>query len=480
MRRGAVGVTKQKRNRSVERYLDRMAIVSQGCSVLYFIVRVSAQQRAAMLRFEKGGKRVDKLLIRGAVVIDPASQYQETQDVLVADGMIAARGKQLSCPDAAVMDAEGLVCIPGLVDIHVHLRDPGQTHKEDILSGCRAAAAGGITSVACMPNTSPACDLPETVHYIKQTARQASAHVYPIAAATRSLAGEELTDLRSLHSAGAVAVSDDGRPVATAALMKTVMETAAALGVPVLAHCEELSLVQGGIMNEGTVSRSLGVPGISRAAEDVGTAREIALAAATGCPVHICHVSTRGSVELIRDARRRGVPVTGETAPHYFYLTDECLRKRDADYRMNPPLRTEEDRQAIIEGLRDGTLEIIATDHAPHAAAEKADFDRAPNGAVGLETSLAVGITALVHPGYLTLMQLVEKMSLNPARLLHLPAGTLEVGAQADLVLLDPQASWVVEPDKLHGKSGNTPFKGETLYGRIKATLLGGKIVYRG
>lgn len=423
---------------------------------------------------------MEKLLIRGATVIDPANEVDGRRDVLIMDGVIRAVAADLTAADAnaRVIDAQGLVCAPGLIDMHVHLRDPGQTAKEDILSGCRAAAAGGVTSVACMPNTSPACDTPETVAYIVDKARGADARVYPVAAVSYGLDGRELTDFAALRRAGAVALSDDGRPVATAALMKQAMERAAACGLPVLAHCEELSLVQGGLLNEGAVSRALGAPGIHRAAEDVGTAREIALASATGCPVHICHVSTKGSVALIRDARRRGVPVTGETAPHYFYLEDSCLEKRDADYRMNPPLRTEEDRQAVIEGLMDGTLTVIATDHAPHTPTEKADFLRAPNGAVGLETSLAVGITALVKTGYRTLPQLIAAMSCTPARLLGLPGGTLSPGAPADLMLFDPQERFRVDPERLHGKSRNTPFKGMTLFGRVKLTLLGGRVVY--
>ena len=276
-----------------------------------------------------------------------------------------------------------------------------------------------------------------------------------------------------------MAVTDDGRPVPTADKMMQAMEKAAACGLPVLSHCEELTLVRGGIMNEGAVSRSLGVPGIHRGAEEVATAREIALAAATGCPVHICHVSTKGSAQLIRDARRRGVPVTGETAPHYFTMTDALLQGRDADYRMNPPLRSDEDVAAILAGIADGTLTVIATDHAPHAPWEKADFEKAPNGALGLETSLAAGITALVRPGHISLLRLLELMSTSPARLLGIPGGTLEPGAPADILLFDPEETWTVEPDRLHSKSRNTPFKGMKLTGRVRYTLLGGRIVWQ-
>lgn len=421
--------------------------------------------------------------IRGARVIDPSTGFDQVADVLVRDGKIAAvlpANSALSPEtDEQVLTAEGLVCAPGLVDMHVHLRDPGQTHKEDIFTGCAAAAAGGVTSLTCMPNTSPVCDAPAVVRAIVDKASTASARVYPVAAITRGLGGQELTDFAALREAGAIAVSDDGRPVPTAGQMQQAMQQAAAFGLPVLSHCEEPSLVRGGIMHDGAVSEKLGVPGIDRAAEDVATAREIALAAATGCPVHICHVSTAGSVALLRDARRRGVPVTGETAPHYVSLTHEALLTRDADFRMNPPLRTQEDRAAVIEGLRDGTLTVIATDHAPHTPAEKQDFCTAPNGSLGLETSLAACITALVLPGYLTLPQLLHRMSTAPAQLLGIPAGTLEIGSPADLVLFDPQETWTVDADKLHSRSRNTPFKEKTLTGKVKVTFLDGKIVFK-
>ena len=422
---------------------------------------------------------MDKLIIRGARVIDPANDLDRPMDILIIDSIIRRLAPCVAVEDATVIDASGWVCAPGLVDMHVHLRDPGQTYKEDIISGCKAAAAGGVTSLACMPNTVPACDTPETISYIRQKAAEASARIYPVAAITRSLSGEKLTDFEALQQAGAIGFSDDGRPVLTPVLMKKALERAAACGLPVLAHCEEISLVRNGLMNEGAVSCILHVPGISRAAEDVGTAREIALAAATGCPVHICHVSTRGSVELLRDARRRGVPVTGETAPHYFYLTDERLRSLDADYRMNPPLRTEDDRNAVTQAICDGTLSAIATDHAPHTPQEKADFRSAPNGSVGLETSLAVGITALVRTGRLTLSGLISLMSEQPARLLNIPGGTLSPDSPADIVLFDPNERWQVDPSRLHGKSCNTPFKGETLFGKVKTTILNGRIVYQ-
>ena len=376
------------------------------------------------------------------------------------------------------IDAAGLYAVPGLVDMHVHLRDPGQTAKEDILTGCNAAAAGGVTSLLAMPNTDPAADSPETVRYMLDKAKDAKAHVYVAASITKGLQGKEPTDLQALRDAGAVGLSDDGRPVLQTKHLREAMNRAPKLGMTVVAHCEDLSLAEGGKINEGAVSEALGVKGIPAAAEDCGTAREIALAAADNVPVHICHVSTRTSVALVRDAKRRGVKVTAETAPHYFSLTEQALMGRDADFRMNPPLRTAADVQAIIEGLQDGTLDAIATDHAPHTPEDKADFEKAPNGSIGMETSLAVGVTYLVKPGLLSFSQLIEKMSANPAKLLGIPAGTLAVGAAADIALVDLNREWTVDVDRLHGKSKNTPFKGMTLTGKVVKTFLGGEVVF--
>ena len=421
-----------------------------------------------------------KRLIKGARVIDPSVGRDEIADVLFEEGgAILAVGKDLTADaDADVYEASGLVLAPGLVDLHVHLRDPGLTHKEDVFTGCRAAAAGGVTSVFAMPNTAPALDAPETIRALLEKAATADARVYPVAAVTKGLKGECMTDFAALKEAGAAAFSDDGRPVLTADLTERALKEANAVGLPFMAHCEELTLVRGGLMNEGNVSRELGVPGVTRAAEDVGTAREIALAAATGCPVHSCHVSTAYSVQMIRDAQKNGIPVTGETAPHYIALTDEALRSKDADYRMSPPLRTAEDQAALIRGLQDGTLCAIATDHAPHAPEEKADFEKAPNGSIGMETSLAASLTYLVHAGHLTMTELIRAMSTAPANIAGIPAGTVQVGAAADIVLFDPDEEWVVDVAKLHGKSVNCPFKGMTLKGRVKMTFCGGRTVY--
>ncbi len=418
------------------------------------------------------------LLIRGARIVNPAKGEDYYGDIAVENGKITAMGCLGSLPGGRQINGMGLVAAPGLVDMHVHLRDPGFTQKEDILTGCRAAAAGGVTSLLAMPNTNPTVDSPETVQYILDKAREADAHVYVAAAVTKGLKSEEPCDWKALAQAGAIALSDDGRPVENTKFLAQAMMAAPKLGLRVTAHCEDLYLAKGGIMHEGEISRKLGVPGIPAAAEDCGTAREIALAAAYGIPVHICHVSTRTSMNMIRDAKRRGIAVTAETCPHYFTLTDKALEGRDADYRMNPPLRTEDDRLAMIEGLRDGTLDAIATDHAPHTPEEKADFLHAPNGSVGMETSLAASITQLVETGEMSLFQLIEKMSVNPARILGIPAGVLEVGAAADIVLFDPKATWTVDENALHGKSKNTPFKGMTLTGKVKMTICGGRIVY--
>lgn len=420
---------------------------------------------------------MNELLIKNATVVSPADGINEQLDILVRDGVISQLGKNLSA-DCIAIDAEGLYAIPGLVDMHVHLRDPGQTHKEDIITGCNAAAAGGVTSLLAMPNTNPTTDSTETVKYILDKAKNAKANVYVAASITKGLKSLEPTDLDELKSAGAIALSDDGRPVENTKFLSDAMKKAPELGMRVVAHCEDLFLADGGKINEGEVSQKLGVKGIPASAEDCGTAREIALAAALDAPVHICHVSTKTSVALIRDAKARGVKVTAETAPHYFSLTEKELLRGDADYRMNPPLRTKADVEEIITGLLDGTLDAVATDHAPHTPEEKADFVKAPNGSIGMETSLAVGITYLVKTGIMSFEQLIEKMSVNPAKILGINAGTLSVGAPADIAIVDIDEVWTVDTEKLHGKSKNTPFKGRTLCGKVKKTILGGNIVF--
>jgi len=419
---------------------------------------------------------IEKLLIKGALIIGVG--FDDVGDILIENGVIKAIDKNIEVPYADIIDARGLCAAPGLVDMHVHLRDPGQTHKEDIVSGCLAAAAGGVTSIAAMPNTRPVADNENVLNYVTQKAKLCGVHVYPIAAVTKGQQGNTLCDFEALCAAGAVAFSDDGRPVAQASTMLAAMRLAAANKKPIISHCEDLSLADG-IINEGEASKKLGVKGLPGAAEAVQASREATLSESYGLPIHIAHVSSAVTVDIIRDAKRRGVKITAETCPHYFSLDESLTLSRDADYRMNPPLRTRRDIEAVIEGLRDGTIDAIVTDHAPHTAEEKADFESAPNGVVGLETSLAVGITYLVRQGFLKLGELIAKMTINPARILNIKAGTLEVGAPADLVLFDQNESFTVDPAKLHSKSHNTPYKGMTLYGRVKYTISGGNIIYK-
>jgi len=421
---------------------------------------------------------MDRLLIKGARIIDPANALDKVGDILVADGKIVNIGWCADSIGTQRIDASGLIVAPGLVDMHVHLRDPGFTEKEDIITGCKAAAAGGVTSLLCMPNTNPATDCADTVRYILNKAQGAAARVYVAAAITKGLKSGQLCDFSELKAAGAIALSDDGRPVVNTALMAQAMRLAPQLGMKVVSHCEDLFLSEGGKLNEGEVSETLSVKGVPAAAEDCGTAREIALAAAYGVPVHICHVSTETSVALIRDAKKRGVQVTAETAPHYFALTEKELLRRDADYRMSPLLRREEDRLAVIKGLMDGTINAIATDHAPHTAEEKSDFLTAPNGSIGMETSLAAGITYLVNHQCMTINELIRLMSTAPANLLGINAGTLSIGAPADLVLFNPGERWIVDVNHLHGKSKNAVFKNKELMGKVKMTVCRGQVVF--
>lgn len=416
------------------------------------------------------------ILLKGARIIDPSQGLDGPGDILIEGETIAKTAESIEPDGCEVVDCRGLVAAPGFVDMHVHLRDPGQTHKEDVYSACRAAAAGGVTSLLAMPNTTPPMDDPKLVAELLERAKTADAHVYTAACVTKGMKGQECTDMEALWEAGAIAVSDDGRPVGSTRCLLEGLAKAKELGLVFTAHCEDLDLAEGGKMNLGPVSERLGVPGIPSAAEDCGVAREIAAAASIGAPVHICHVSTRGSVELIRDAKRRGVHVTAETCPHYLLLTDEALVSRDADYRMNPPLGSEADRLALIEALADGTLDAISTDHAPHTPQEKADFEKAPNGSIGMETSFAAAWTVLRDR--IGLYEAVSLMSTAPAKILGIPAGTLRMGARADIALLDPEEAWTVDPARLHGKSRNTPLKGMELTGRVRATYLNGKKVF--
>lgn len=427
---------------------------------------------------------MEKMLIANARILDPSCEppVDFIGDILIEGERIIKVGSNLAqtkiAQGAQHIDASGLCAAPGFLDIHVHLRDPGFTHKEDIITGCKAAAAGGVTGVCCMPNTKPVTDSEEVLSYILDKAKDADARVYPIASITKGMLGQELNDIAALHACGAVAVSDDGRPVENGGMMLKALKEAYKAGVPVISHCEDLTIIDGGIINEGRISKELGVKGMDRASEDSITAREIVLAESSDTAIHIAHVSTKGSVQLIREAKARGVKVTCETAPHYMMMTDELLLSYNANFRMNPPLREQEDCEAIVEGVLDGTIDAIVTDHAPHAAEEKANFLKAPNGIVGLETSFAAACTVLVHQCGMSLLDLVKLMSTNPANLLRLPGGTLREGSFADIVLFDPDRSWTVDAEKLHSKSKNTPFDGLELTGRVVRTVLGGKTVF--
>jgi dihydroorotase len=421
------------------------------------------------------------LLIKGGRVIDPSQKMDATLDVLVENGVVKEIGKGLAASAGVeTIDAAGKYVVPGLIDMHVHLRDPGLEYKEDIVSGTRAAAAGGFTSVVCMPNTKPTIDNKAVASYIINKARaEGFANVFPVGSITYGLNGERMSEMGELKEAGCVAVSDDGRPVNNAELMRRALEYARGMGIPVISHAEELSLVGEGVMNEGFTSTEIGLKGIPRVAEDIATVRDVMLAEYTRSPIHIAHVSTEGSVRLIREAKARGVRVTCETAPHYFTLTDDAVRGYNTNAKMNPPLREAADVAAIKAGLKDGTIDAIATDHAPHHLDEKdVEFDAAMNGIIGLETSLPLSLK-LVEEGVLTLGLLVEKMSLNPSNILGLNRGTLKAGSIADITVIDPAARWMVEADKLASKSKNSPFLGWNVQGAAACTVLAGRVVYK-
>ncbi len=418
------------------------------------------------------------ILIQNGRVIDPANAIDGALDLLVSDGTIARFGKAgtIKAAGAQVVDAKGKLVVPGLIDMHVHLREPGFEYKETISTGTAAAKAGGFTSVCSMPNTNPVNDRRSVTEFIlSQAHREALARVFPIGAITKGSLGAELAEIGELYDAGCVAITDDGKPVINAAMMRRAMEYATIFDIPVISHCEDMNLAGKGVMNEGFVSTELGLNGIPGAAEEVMVARDVALAEFVGCRLHIAHVSTAGSVRMIREAKQRGISVTAETCPHYFSLTEEEVRGYNTQAKMNPPLRTPEDRGAIREGLRDGTLDVIATDHAPHGMDEKTvEFDYAPFGVVGLETALGLTLM-LVKEGVLTLEGAVRALSLNPAKALAINKGTLSVGADADITIIDLDEEWVVDATQFKSKSRNTPFGGWKLKGRAVETIVGGK-----
>ncbi len=429
------------------------------------------------------------LVIRGGRVIDPASGLDDILDVLVEEGQILQVGKTVQSAgpgknkksETRVIDARGKIVTPGFIDMHVHLREPGREDEETIASGTAAAARGGFTSICCMPNTEPVNDTASVTEYIGEQAEKVGrVHVFPIGCISREQKGEDLTEIGDLVAAGCIGLSDDGKPVMNAELMRRAMEYATMFDLPLLPHCEDLTLSTEGVMHEGRVSTELGLKGIPSAAEAVMVGRDILLSEYTGAPVHICHVSTVESTRLIREAKARGVRVSGEATPHHLILTDEAVRGFETNAKMNPPLRSAEDVTALREGLIDGTLEVIATDHAPHAHAEKEmEFDYAPFGIIGLETALGLILTEFYHTGLLTLPMIVARMAVDPARILKLKhKGTLAPGADADITILDPGREWIVEEKDVQSKSRNSPFIGWKLKGQATMTIVAGRVVW--
>jgi len=423
-----------------------------------------------------------KVVLKGGRIVDPSQGMDAVSDILIEDGKVSRIGKNIPPSKAEsekIIDLRGMVVAPGLVDMHVHLREPGFEYKETIRTGSEAAVAGGFTSIACMANTNPVNDNRSVTEFILKQARLgAVAHVFPVAALSRGQAGETLTEFGDLKSAGAVAFSDDGNPVVDSGTMRHALEYACSLDMPVLSHCEDRGLSSSGLMHEGFVSTELGLPGIPAVAEDIMVLRDIALARFTGTRVHIAHVSTAGAVQAVRDAKAAGVQVTAETAPHYFTLTDEALRGFSTNCKMYPPLRGAEDVEAIKEGLRDGTIDAIASDHAPHSSVEKdVEFAYAANGIIGLETSLSLSLK-LVLDGILTLPQLIEKMSTNPARILRISKGSLGPGCDADITVIDIDKAWTVDAGTFCSKSRNCPFDGWDLIGKAVMTIVGGEVRY--
>jgi len=429
-----------------------------------------------------------KLLLTGARVIDPSQKMDAVADVLLENGKIAEitpdLAKTINSKDKGkvkTIDLAGMIVVPGLIDMHTHLREPGLEYKETIASGTAAAVAGGFTSVACMPNSSPINDNRSITEFIKRKAAEAGlANVHPIGAISKDSAGSQLTEFWDLKEAGIVALSDDGKPLMDAALMRRALEYASSLGLPVISHCEDTNLSGGGLMNEGYYSTILGLRGIPSVAEEAMVARDILIAEFTKTSVHIAHVSTAGSVRLIREAKKRGIPITAETAPHYFTLTDESLQSYDTNYKINPPLRGVDDLAAIKEGLADGTLDAIACDHAPHGRTDKeVEFEYAACGISGLETSFGLSMQ-LVSDGVLSLPDLIAKMSTNPARILNLPKGTLKAGVDGDITVIDPKMKWKVDVKAFRSRGKNTPFHGREMQGRAVLTIVGGDIKYDG
>ena len=467
-------VTGEKRGKMPAGSLQRELFLKTG--PVYYIIRTS---------INRSGRRQEEImssiLIRNGRLLDPDRGLDMTGDLYLLDGRIAPLPEDGASADE-VIDASGCYVCPGLIDMHVHLRDPGQTWKEDIGTGSRAAAAGGFTTIVAMPNSRPVIDDPDRVDYVLNKAESvAPIHVLQAGAATVGQKGREPAPIEEMAAHGIPAVSEDGKSVMNAAVCRKVMQKAAALGIPFLDHCEDADLVSGGCVNADEVSEKEGLPGITNTTEDVIAARDILLAAETGVHLHLCHCSTAGSAEMLRLAKKEGLDVSGEVCPHHFTLTSADRVPGDTNYKMNPPLRTEADRQALLEGLRDGTFEVISTDHAPHSREEKqASMTEAPFGIVGLETAVPLVITELTEKGILTPLQMTEKMSANPARILHLTdRGSLREGMAADVVIIDPAEEYRIDPSSFVSKGRNTPFAGRRVRGRVKLTICDGRIVYR-
>lgn len=421
------------------------------------------------------------ILLKDGHIVDPANKIDSVLDIFIKDGEVAKVGKSLKANGARAIDCKGKFVLPGLIDMHSHFRQPGREDEETFLTGSRAALKGGFTSVLCMANTSPPVDNKGVVEYIYAESKKTGLiNIYATGAVTKNLEGKELTEIGQIFEAGAKALSDDGKPIMDAGLMRHALEYAKMFGLPIISHCEDLNLSDGGVMNEGFVATKLGLKGVPRASEAVMVMRDIELAKLTGGRVHIAHVSVKESVELIRQAKKRGVEVTCETCPHYFSLTEEAILGFDTNAKVNPPIRTEEDIEAIRSGLFDGTIDVIATDHAPHSAEEKdVEFDFAASGIVGLETALSLAHRELIMKGHLSWSQLAEKISLNPAKILGLNGkGSLKVGCEADIAVFDPQTIWVVQAKTLESKSKNTPFIGKKLEGIVTLSIVGGVIRY--
>jgi dihydroorotase len=423
---------------------------------------------------------LNSLLIKNGRVIDPSSGVDRVCDLLIENGKISRIDRGIQAPGMPSLHAKGLIVAPGFIDIHVHLREPGREDEETIESGSQAAAAGGFTSICCMPNTDPINDSPTVTYYIvKEAERRAVTRVFPIGAISMGSAGEKLAEIGEMVAAGAVGISDDGKPVMNGQLMRRAMEYSLPFKIPVIEHCEDLHLSAHGSMNEGYQSTVLGLKGMSRTAEDTMAARDIILAELTGAHIHIAHLSTRGALELVRDAKRKGIHATCEVTPHHFTLTDAACCGYDTNTKMSPPLRTDDDVEALIEGLVDGTIDCIATDHAPHNPNEKMlEFDRAPFGITGLETALGLSLTRLVHTGRIDLKRLIELLTINAARIINKPLGTLNLGAEADVTLFSTEAEWVYDVNKTKSRSRNCPFHGMKLKGQVAGTVVAGKIVY--